>query len=411
MKLMKLLPSGVLVLMAVCLSGCPRPLEDIPTVSGGGLVAEYGWEPKAPMLQWDYIVVHHSATRNGSAKLFHKWHLKKGWDGLGYHFVIGNGTSSGDGQVEVGYRWERQITGAHCGGRNNIGKIGVCLVGNFDMDKPTVKQMNSLKKLLKFLQVRCGIPAERVRGHSEVVRKGYTHCPGKRFSMDALRSGLFLNPRMVMRSSSQGIEVPLPAGEGKGPERAPPAPPPCHGPGSSRAFDTPEGSGISRPGSRTFLPAMNRSAGDLLVPGAISGTQCCRTGPTSLPAALDPSSGWLVAPSAHLVRPALVIGRNIRYRLHDPHRMAHHAVVFTGWIVPHGRSSRRDHGGIRRVTHLALVVGPALVIGRNVRNRLHDAHRVAHHAVLLAGCIVCHGGGFQLGRSRAGGESQDEQRP
>ena len=28
----------------------------------------------------------------------------KGWDELGYHFVIGNGTDTRDGQVEVGSR-------------------------------------------------------------------------------------------------------------------------------------------------------------------------------------------------------------------------------------------------------------------------------------------------------------------
>jgi len=30
------------------------------------------------------------------------------------HFVIGNGTSTGNGQVEVGNRWRRQINGGTC---------------------------------------------------------------------------------------------------------------------------------------------------------------------------------------------------------------------------------------------------------------------------------------------------------
>ena len=34
-------------------------------------------------------------------------------NGLAYHFVIGNGTSTGNGQIEVGDRWRRQINGGH----------------------------------------------------------------------------------------------------------------------------------------------------------------------------------------------------------------------------------------------------------------------------------------------------------
>ena len=36
------------------------------------------------------------------------WHRDRGFDELGYHFVIGNGTNSGDGQIEVGPRWTKQ---------------------------------------------------------------------------------------------------------------------------------------------------------------------------------------------------------------------------------------------------------------------------------------------------------------
>ena len=64
---------------------------------------------------WKYIVIHHSATDSGSAASFDRSHRKRGWDGLGYHFVIGNGRGTGDGVVEVGYRWTRQVTGAHAG--------------------------------------------------------------------------------------------------------------------------------------------------------------------------------------------------------------------------------------------------------------------------------------------------------
>jgi hypothetical protein len=49
-----------------------------------------------------------SATDLGGAKRFHKQHKARGWDGLGYHFVIGNGSDTADGEIEVGHRWKIQ---------------------------------------------------------------------------------------------------------------------------------------------------------------------------------------------------------------------------------------------------------------------------------------------------------------
>ena len=34
-------------------------------------------------------------------------------NGLAYHFLIGNGIDSGDGEVEIGPRWKRQLLGGH----------------------------------------------------------------------------------------------------------------------------------------------------------------------------------------------------------------------------------------------------------------------------------------------------------
>jgi hypothetical protein len=51
--------------------------------------------------EWQFIVIHHSATDNGGAESFGREHQKKWPNGLGYHFVIGNGIDTADGQVEV----------------------------------------------------------------------------------------------------------------------------------------------------------------------------------------------------------------------------------------------------------------------------------------------------------------------
>ncbi|KKO18072.1 MAG: N-acetylmuramoyl-L-alanine amidase [Candidatus Brocadia fulgida] len=96
---------------------------------------------------WRYIVIHHSASASGSAAQFDKYHReKRRWEnGLGYHFVIGNGNGAPDGKIEIGNRWISQIDGAHAGVQeyNHYG-IGICLVGNFNESYPTAAQMASL---------------------------------------------------------------------------------------------------------------------------------------------------------------------------------------------------------------------------------------------------------------------------
>lgn len=133
---------------------------------------------------WRYIVLHHSGTDSGSAASFDRSHRNRGWDGLGYHFVIGNGHGTGDGKVEVGYRWTKQKTGAHAGRPRpsvnllNEQGIGICLVGNFNNEPPTKKQRASLHRLLNWLSARCGIPKARILVHRDCK---VTECPGRHF--------------------------------------------------------------------------------------------------------------------------------------------------------------------------------------------------------------------------------------
>jgi hypothetical protein len=148
-----------------------------------------GWDVRITQ-PWKYIVIHHSATRTGSAASFDREHRERGWEGLGYHFVIGNGTGSGNGEVEVGYRWRRQCRGAHAGNLDyNERGIGICLVGDFETGYPTAAQMTGLYALVRFLQARCGIALANIIGHDDVPGK-QTRCPGKNFSVAAFRAGL-----------------------------------------------------------------------------------------------------------------------------------------------------------------------------------------------------------------------------
>jgi len=154
------------------------------------------WVPPSRLeKKWEAIIVHHSATRTGNAAIFDKKHREENhWEGVGYDFVIGNGSNSGDGQVEVTFRWRGQLTGAHCKTPNNWGNekgIGICLVGNFDYTTPTARQMQSLLKLVRFLQNRYRIPKSRVYGHKSTPGARVTGCPGRRFPMARLKSMLY----------------------------------------------------------------------------------------------------------------------------------------------------------------------------------------------------------------------------
>jgi len=143
-------------------------------------------KPVVPLYKshkWKHIIIHHSATDEGNALSFFRLHVKRGfWRGLGYHFVIDNGTyGKEDGQIEVSPRWINQEDGAHtkAGNMNHMG-IGVCLVGNFSTGKVTDKQMESLVYLVNILRKYYNIPVENIMGHGK-VRGAKTECPGKFF--------------------------------------------------------------------------------------------------------------------------------------------------------------------------------------------------------------------------------------
>jgi len=140
---------------------------------------------------WRYIVIHHSASASGSAAEFDKYHReKRRWEnGLGYHFVIGNGNGTPDGKIEIGNRWINQINGAHAGVEeyNHYG-IGICLVGNFNESYPTAAQMESLSTLVGYLQDRCRIPSEKVIMHRHCRQ---TDCPGRKFPYYKLLANTF----------------------------------------------------------------------------------------------------------------------------------------------------------------------------------------------------------------------------
>ena len=157
--------------------------------------------------RWDAIVIHHSGTPAGDGASIARMQSEQGILGLGYHFVIGNGQGLGDGAIEVGPRWNRQLPGAHVAARTagsdvvpvalssadhlNEHAIGICLVGNGDRRVFTDRQIRELSSLVRRLQRELGIPADRVFLHSDVaaVSSPGIHFPAAEFEGQLLQSG------------------------------------------------------------------------------------------------------------------------------------------------------------------------------------------------------------------------------
>lgn len=141
--------------------------------------------------KWRYIIIHHSATDEGDAYYFNILHRRKGWNGIGYDFVIDNGTrGKRDGAIEVSPRWTNQENGAHCNAAEmNFRGIGICLVGNFSKEPVSEKQMDSLVYLVNVLKKYYKIPMNHIMGHGQVPG-AKTECPGKYFPWGNFRQKL-----------------------------------------------------------------------------------------------------------------------------------------------------------------------------------------------------------------------------
>jgi len=138
--------------------------------------------PSVKSGRWKYVVVHHSGTVSGNARIFDYFHrhVRGMENGLAYHFVIGNGHDSGDGEIEVGNRWTKQLQGGHLHSDSlNMISLGICFVGDFNRDRPTKKQIAACLELIGYLNRRCGKPPI-FKLHREINPRP-TDCPGDLF--------------------------------------------------------------------------------------------------------------------------------------------------------------------------------------------------------------------------------------
>ncbi len=131
------------------------------------------------------VTVHHTAGQTTmseeatikSVRAIQNFHMdgrtgvgKENFDDIGYHFLI-----DGEGRVIEGR--SPDVLGAHAKGAND-GNIGVAMMGDFNVTKPTPAQVDSLERLVVFLAVkyrRDPSAAGFLEGHKHYDP---TSCPG-----------------------------------------------------------------------------------------------------------------------------------------------------------------------------------------------------------------------------------------
>ena len=122
-----------------------------------------------------HIVIHHTGAEEKNTEQIRRYHLSRGWQDIGYHYVIER-----DGKIVSGRRLS--AFGAHClAGGMNQKAIGIALIGNFEETYPSFQQVQSLEKLLRELSLRFNMGPANILLHQQVVG-AKTLCPGKKFS-------------------------------------------------------------------------------------------------------------------------------------------------------------------------------------------------------------------------------------
>lgn len=134
--------------------------------------AEKYMSPKATSRSINRLFVHCAATKEGvdvTTDTIKKWHLARGFNDIGYHYVIYR-----DGSIHQGRK--ENVAGAHVSGYNQ-NSIGICYVGGLDSkgnpkDTRTPAQKDTMLALLRALKKR--YPSATIYGHRDYANKA---CP------------------------------------------------------------------------------------------------------------------------------------------------------------------------------------------------------------------------------------------
>jgi N-acetyl-anhydromuramyl-L-alanine amidase AmpD len=133
-----------------------------------------------PMNGVSRVTIHHEGSAKGNfdespqavastLRLIQKNHrARMGAGDIGYHYIIDR-----SGRVWQGR--EERYQGAHVAG-NNANNLGVMLLGNFEIQKPTSMQLASLDSLTKQIMRGYHLRPNQLYCHCELKS---TQCPGQ----------------------------------------------------------------------------------------------------------------------------------------------------------------------------------------------------------------------------------------
>jgi hypothetical protein len=119
------------------------------------------------------VVIHHSGVQNGpkgsdAVKAFERHHMGKGWDGIGYNWLVDE-----SGTIFEGRGWDNR--GAGTKGWNSR-SISVCFTG-WGFNKPSDNALRSLQTVVDAAEYHFG-KGLWVSTHRKKAKEGYTTCPG-----------------------------------------------------------------------------------------------------------------------------------------------------------------------------------------------------------------------------------------
>ena len=169
----------------------PSPPAARPAADGLQIQPRSAWNAASAVTRrltpaggWSRITIHHSAKYSkeigapnssnvaGTIKDIQTVHMRdEGFGDIGYHFLID----------PAGRIWQGRLLdwqGAHAGGANganNVGNIGICVLGDFNTERPDPRALSALERLVDALCERHRIPRSRIFGPRQLRS---TECPG-----------------------------------------------------------------------------------------------------------------------------------------------------------------------------------------------------------------------------------------
>jgi len=199
-----LLPLLLLLPLPATAGGEPRAVDVICRAGWGGRAATRPYV-KHTIVR---LTVHHSGmllrqnrAAPGRIRSAQRFHQSRGWPDIAYHYLIdlegniyeGRPTSA---RGDTGTRYD------------TTGHLLVCVVGNYDRQKPRPGQVRALADLLAWASARFKVGAETIRGHLQLAR---TKCPGRK--LQKLITDGTLRAEVEARLEAGGIKLRLVCGE------------------------------------------------------------------------------------------------------------------------------------------------------------------------------------------------------